>query len=49
SGPDRDSYCGSCASFEYVQTDEGLLPYCGFHDELMDDMDTCDDYTPRKG
>ena len=47
-GPDRDSYCGSCAHFDYVQTEQGMQPYCGFHDELMDDMDACDDYTPRK-
>jgi hypothetical protein len=47
SGPDRDSYCGSCAHFEYVQTDRGMQPYCGFHDELMDDMEACDDYSPR--
>ncbi|QKY21367.1 ECF transporter S component [Halolamina sp. CBA1230] len=48
SGPDRDSYCGSCKHFEYVQTDEGMQPYCGFHEGLMDDMDACDEYTPRK-
>jgi hypothetical protein len=47
-GPDRDNYCGSCAHFDYVQTEQGMQPYCGFHDELMDDMDACDDYTPRK-
>jgi len=47
-GPDRDSYCGSCKHFEYVQTDQGMQPYCGFHDEIMDDMDACDEYTPRK-
>ena len=48
SGPDRDSYCGSCRHFEYVQTEQGMQPYCGFTDDLMDDMDACDDYTPRK-
>ncbi|WP_435117302.1 DUF7139 domain-containing protein [Halolamina sp. C58] len=47
-GPDRDSYCGSCKQFEYVQTDQGMQPYCGFHDEIMEDMDACDEYTPRK-
>jgi hypothetical protein len=46
-GPDRDSYCGSCSHFEYVQTEHGMEPYCGAHEELMDDMDACDDYTPR--
>ncbi|NHX35413.1 MULTISPECIES: DUF7139 domain-containing protein [Halolamina] len=48
SGPDRDSYCGSCRHFEYVQTERGMQPYCGFHEDLMDDMDACDDYTPRQ-
>jgi len=48
SGPDRDSYCGSCKHFEYVQTEQGMQPYCGAHDELMDDMEACDDYTPRR-
>ena len=48
SGPDRDSYCGSCTHFEYVQTDEGMQPYCAFHGEVMDDMDACEEYTPRK-
>ena len=47
-GPDRDSYCGSCRHFEYVQTERGMQPYCGAHSEVMDDMDACDDYTPRK-
>lgn len=48
SGPDRDSYCGSCRHFEYVQTEQGMQPYCAFHEGLMDDMDACDDYTPRQ-
>ncbi len=48
SGPDRDSYCGSCRHFEYVQTERGMQPYCGFHEDLMDDMDACDDYSPRQ-
>lgn len=47
SGPDRDSYCGSCKHFEYVQTDQGMEPYCGAHSEVMADMDACEDYTPR--
>ena len=47
SGPDRDSYCGSCRHFEYVQTERGMQPYCGFHDEMMDDMEACDDYAAR--
>jgi hypothetical protein len=47
SGPDRDSYCGSCVHFDYVQSEHGMQPYCGAHDEVMKDMEACDDYTPR--
>jgi hypothetical protein len=36
-----DRYCGSCAHFRYVRTGDGLQPYCGAHEELMDDMDAC--------
>ena len=43
-----DVYCGSCRHFEYVRTDDGIQPYCGFHDELMDDMDACEEWTPRR-
>jgi hypothetical protein len=46
-GPTGDSYCGSCAHFEYVETGQGIQPYCGLHDELMDDMDACERWTPR--
>ncbi|MFC6826409.1 DUF7139 domain-containing protein [Halopelagius fulvigenes] len=42
-----DAYCGNCDHFEYVRTDEGIQPYCGRYDELMDDMDACDEWTPR--
>ena len=42
-----DTYCGNCAQFEYVRTDQGMQPYCGHHDELMDDMDACEEWTPR--
>ena len=42
-----DRYCGNCASFEYVRTDEGIQPYCGAHDEVMDEMDPCDKWTPN--
>ena len=42
-GPDR--YCGSCTHFDYVRTDDGdIQPYCGYHDELMDDMDACEQW-----
>ncbi len=47
SGPTGDQYCGSCEHFQYVRTEEGMQPYCGFHDGLMDDMDACEEWTPR--
>ncbi|MEF8784382.1 MAG: hypothetical protein V5A45_00500 [Haloarculaceae archaeon] len=37
--PDR--YCGNCSHFEYVRADGEITPYCGVHDELMEDMDAC--------
>ena len=43
--PDR--YCGNCADFDYVRTDDGFQPYCGYHDELMDDMNPCDHWEPN--
>jgi hypothetical protein len=46
-GSDRDRYCGSCQHFQYVQTDHGMQPYCGAHDDLMDDMEACSQYRPR--
>ncbi len=42
-----DTYCGNCAHFDYVRTDQGMQPYCGHYDELMDDMDACEEWTPR--
>jgi len=42
-----DAYCGNCAQFDYVRTDQGMRPYCGHHDALMDDMDACEEWTPR--
>ena len=43
--PDR--YCGNCVDFDYVRTDDGFQPYCGYHEELMDDMDPCDHWEPN--
>ena len=43
-----DTYCGNCAHFEYVRTGEGIQPYCGYHDELMDDMEACAAWTSRR-
>ena len=42
-----DVYCGNCTHFEYVRTDAGIQPYCGVHEELMDDMDPCREWEPR--
>jgi len=42
-----DRYCGSCAQFKYVRTDNGIQPYCAHHDELMDDMESCESWEPR--
>jgi hypothetical protein len=47
SRPAGDAYCGSCRHFEYVRTDEGMQPYCGHHEELMEDMDACDAWEAR--
>ena len=46
-GSPADTYCGSCAHFQYVRTEDGMQPYCGYHDEVMDDMDACEEWTPR--
>jgi hypothetical protein len=43
--PDR--YCGNCAHFEYVRADGDIAPYCGLHDELMEDMDACAEWDPN--
>ena len=45
--PISDRYCGNCAYFRYVRTDEGLVPYCGLHSETMDDMDACEEWSPN--
>lgn len=37
-----DPYCGNCAHFSYVRVDGEIRPYCGLHEELMDDMDACE-------
>ena len=47
SAPVNDSYCGNCAYFRYVRTEDGLVPYCGLHSEAMDDMDACDEWSPN--
>jgi hypothetical protein len=39
-----DEYCGNCQHFEYVRADGEMVPYCGFHDGLLRDMDACDQW-----
>lgn len=43
--PDR--YCGNCAHFDYVRTDDGMAPYCGLDRRRMDDMDACEEWRPN--
>jgi hypothetical protein len=43
--PINDTYCGNCAYFRYVRTDEGLVPYCGLHSEGMEDMEACEEWS----
>lgn len=45
-GPDpskADTYCGNCGHFDYIR-DRGMQPYCAFHDEIMDDMEACEQW-----
>lgn len=46
SSPDR--YCGTCGQFDYIRTDAGMQPYCGYYDEFMDDMDPCEHWAPNR-
>ena len=39
-----DEYCGNCTHFEYVRANDELAPYCGFHDELLEDMEACEQW-----
>jgi hypothetical protein len=41
-GPGPDEYCGNCTHFDYVDTDDGMQPYCGLYEEQMDDMEACE-------
>ena len=42
--PRGDVYCGNCSHFNYVRTNDGMEPYCGFHGEVMDDMEPCEEW-----
>lgn len=41
-GVEPDRYCGSCAHFDYVQSGNGMQPYCGLYEESMENMEACD-------
>jgi hypothetical protein len=43
-----DEYCGNCQHFEYVRADGEITPYCGFHAELLEDMDACEQWQANK-
>jgi hypothetical protein len=45
SGGRPDAYCGNCAYFEYVEVGGDLDPYCGYHQEFMEDLDPCENWT----
>ncbi len=40
-----DAYCGNCTHFQYVTANGTLVPYCGLYDDLMDDIDACEEWT----
>ena len=44
-GSQPDPYCGNCAYFEYVEVAGDLDPYCGYHQEFMEDLEPCDRWT----
>ncbi len=43
-----DTYCGNCSHFDYVPTDDGMTPYCGFHNQRMTDMDAYDQWQSNR-
>jgi cytochrome c biogenesis protein CcdA len=51
--PDRprqrttDAYCGNCKHFEYVRTNDGMQPRCGYYGRTMEDMDACEEWDPN--
>jgi hypothetical protein len=42
-----DTYCGNCRYFQYVRSNEGMQPHCGFYGRNMDDMDACEEWEPN--
>lgn len=44
---DIDKYCGNCEHFSYKHTNGDYQPHCGLHDEDMDNLDACDQWSPQ--
>ncbi len=42
-----DQYCGNCRYFEYENDVAGMIPYCHYHNERLDDMTACDHWEPN--
>jgi len=42
-----DRYCGNCEQFRYVRSEDGMQPYCGYHGEIMGDMEACEQWEPN--
>jgi hypothetical protein len=39
-----DPYCGNCDHFQYVRVDGEIRPGCTLHEEVMADMEACDEW-----
>lgn len=39
-----DPYCGNCSQFSYVRVDGDIRPYCGLTEEIMPDLDPCQEW-----
>lgn len=42
-----DPYCGNCVHFAYARVDDEMQPYCTHHEDILDDMDACGEWTPN--
>lgn len=45
--PDR--YCGNCTHFDYHRDGSSMQPYCGLHEETMDDVEACEWWESNSG
>lgn len=44
-----DPYCGNCQYFKYTRADSNLVPYCGYHEHPLEDMQACEAWTGAAG